>query len=123
MVYGKGILESFIKFTFKHLYRSLLLNKKDHQACNFIKKRLQHMCFPVNIGKFLRTRILKNICERLLLQIFDRILCHLLTHSMLLFLPFFKVCMYKFVCLYFRFEMYSLLKMLIQCEFIILKSN
>ena len=28
--------------------------------------RLQHRCFPVNIAKFLRTAILKNICERLL---------------------------------------------------------
>ena len=24
------------------------------KACNFIKKRFQHMCFPVNITKFLR---------------------------------------------------------------------
>ena len=31
------------------------------QACNFIKKRLQHRCFPVNIAKFLRTPILMNI--------------------------------------------------------------
>ena len=35
------------------------------QACNFIKKRLQHSCFPVNIAKFLRTPILKNICKQL----------------------------------------------------------
>ena len=35
------------------------------QACNFIKKRFQHRCFPVNIENFLRTPILKNICERL----------------------------------------------------------
>ena len=32
----------------------------------FIKKGLQHMCFTVNILKFLRTPILKN-CERRLL--------------------------------------------------------
>ena len=31
--------------------------------CKFIKKRLQHGCFPVNIAKFFRTTILKNICE------------------------------------------------------------
>ena len=29
--------------------------------CNFITKRLQHRCFPMNIAKFLRTCILKNI--------------------------------------------------------------
>ena len=38
-------------------------------ACNFIKKRLQHRCFPANIGKILKTPILRNICERLLLKI------------------------------------------------------
>ena len=27
-------------------------------ACNFIKKRFQHMCFPVNIAKFLSTAFL-----------------------------------------------------------------
>ena len=25
------------------------------KICNFIKKGLQHKCFPVNIAKFLRT--------------------------------------------------------------------
>ena len=34
---------------------------------NFIKKRLQHRCFRVKFAKFLKTPILKNICERLLL--------------------------------------------------------
>ena len=32
-------------------------------------RRLQHRCFPMNIAKFLRTPILKNICERLLLRV------------------------------------------------------
>ena len=27
-------------------------------------RRVQHQCFPVNIVKFLRKPILKNICER-----------------------------------------------------------
>ena len=35
----------------------------------FIKKRVLHRFFPVNIAKFLRTLILKNICERLLLDV------------------------------------------------------
>ena len=38
-------------------------------ACNLIKKRLQHRCFPVNIAKSLRTSILKIICKRLLLPL------------------------------------------------------
>ena len=35
----------------------------------FIEKRPQHWCFPLHIRKFLRTSILKNISERLLLII------------------------------------------------------
>ena len=31
------------------------LFNKGHQVCNFIKKRLQHRCFPVIIAKFLST--------------------------------------------------------------------
>ena len=43
-----------------------LFNKVvDLQASSFIKKRLQHSYFPVNIAKILRTPILKNIYERL----------------------------------------------------------
>ena len=33
------------------------------------KKRLQHTCFPVIFVKVLRTTVLKNICEQLLLDI------------------------------------------------------
>ena len=40
------------------------------KACNFIKKRLQHMCFPAD--KFLRTPILKNVWVRLLLNYFRK---------------------------------------------------
>ena len=45
------------------------LIKLQAQACNFIKKRLHHRCFPAKYTKFLRTTILKNICERLLLNL------------------------------------------------------
>ena len=33
-----------------------------------LKKRLQHMCFPVKFGKLSRTPVLKNIYEQLLLH-------------------------------------------------------
>ena len=39
------------------------------QLSKFIKERLQLRCSPVNIAKFSRAPILKNICERLLLFI------------------------------------------------------
>ena len=57
----EGVFKNVANFTGKHLCWSLL------QACKFIKKRLQHRCFPVKYVKFLRTSILKSICKRLLL--------------------------------------------------------
>ena len=67
--YKKGALKNFAIFKGKHLRRSPFFIKfhEDLEACNFIKKKLRHRCFPVNIAKFFRTPILKNICERLVL--------------------------------------------------------
>ena len=39
------------------------------RAFNFIKKKFQCNCFPVEFAKLLRTPIFKNICERLLLYL------------------------------------------------------
>ena len=68
----KAVLKSFAIFTGKSLCLSLCLIKLQTfrsglQVCNFIKKRFQHSCFPVNITKFAKTPTLKNICEQLLL--------------------------------------------------------
>ena len=58
---------------FRYIHREtpvleFLFNKVvDVQACNFIKNRLQHRYFPVNIAQFLRTTFLKNTWVRLLL--------------------------------------------------------
>ena len=61
--------QKFRKFHMKTSLLESLLNKvAGIQVCNFIKKRLQHRYFPVKFAKFLRTPILKNIWERLLLQ-------------------------------------------------------
>ena len=89
----KGVNENFAIFTGKHLCWSLFLiklqtSKTKHilkilrcshckifnvclatEACNVIKKKLHHSFFPVNIAKFLRTPVLKNIYERLLLKL------------------------------------------------------
>ena len=55
-------------------HRDLLgLFRSSHRRCSvkkgfikdFIKKRLQHWCFPVKFAKFLRTSILKNNFEKL----------------------------------------------------------
>ena len=67
----KTFLKNFAIFTGKRLCRSLFFNQNvGLQAYNFIKKRLQHRCFPDNAVKFLRITILKNICERLLVKVF-----------------------------------------------------
>ena len=57
----KAILKNFVIFTGKHLCWGLFFIKvAGLQASNCIKKGLQHRYFLVNIGKFLRTPILKN---------------------------------------------------------------
>ena len=38
-----------------------------------MKKRLLHSCFPVNIAKFSRTSISKNICQRHMLTIVEKL--------------------------------------------------
>ena len=61
----KAVLRNFAKFAEKHLCWSLFFKKSAClQSSNFIEKRLQHRCFTVNIAKFLRTPVLKNIGER-----------------------------------------------------------
>ena len=57
----KDILINIAKLTEKHLGWSLF--------SNVIKKWLPPRCFPVYFAKYLRTPILQNICERLLLRI------------------------------------------------------
>ena len=50
----KAILKHFVIFTGKHLCRGLFFNKvAGHQACNFIKKRLQHRYYLANIRIFI----------------------------------------------------------------------
>ena len=51
---------------------SLFNNVGGLKVCSFIKMRLQMRCFSVKFAKFLRKRILKNICERLLLHTFQK---------------------------------------------------
>ena len=52
----KGVLKYFAKFPRKTPVLESLFNKiAGLEACNFIKKILQHRCFPVKLAKFLRT--------------------------------------------------------------------
>ena len=66
VLYKKTVLKNFAIFTGKTpVLESLFAKVAELQTCKFIEKRLRPRCFPVNITKFLRTSILKNICERL----------------------------------------------------------
>ena len=50
------------------MFESLFNQLATLQISNFVNKRFQRRCFSGNIGKFLKSLILKNICERLLLN-------------------------------------------------------
>ena len=51
----KDVRRNFVKFTEKHLFQSLFLNKVAFlKSATLLKKRLRHRCFPVNFAKFLR---------------------------------------------------------------------
>ena len=52
------------------------------QTCNFMKEKLQHRCFSVNIAKFLSTPHLQNILTRLLLSFQLSIKKHSVSHSL-----------------------------------------
>ena len=75
-VFGKNdVLKNFTIFTEKRLCWSHFFNKVAESSClehcRFIKKRLQRRRFTVNIANFIRTRIMKNICQELLLKKLD----------------------------------------------------
>ena len=53
MFFKTDVVKNFLTCKWKHQCWSLF--SINLQACNFIKNRLQHKYFPVNITKFLRT--------------------------------------------------------------------
>ena len=56
MFFKIGALKNFANFYRKTPVLDSLFNKvAGPQACSFIKKRLQHRCFPVKFAKLLRT--------------------------------------------------------------------
>ena len=72
----KAVLKDFAIFKGKHLRWSLFLIKlRAWKPATLSKKGLQHRCFPVNILKFLRAPILKDICERLPLLVTALVIC------------------------------------------------
>ena len=76
MFFKIGVLKNFAIFTGKHLCWSLFLIQlqAQAQACKFIRKRLQHRCFPVNIAKFLKTASFTEHLQWLLLHLISQFL-------------------------------------------------
>ena len=54
----KSVFKYFANFTGKHLVGVFLIKLQTFKFYNFIKKRLQHKCFPVKFAKSIRTLIL-----------------------------------------------------------------
>ena len=67
VLYKKSILRNFAIFTGKHLCWSLFLIKLQAFKSAILLKRDSSTGAFLNIVKFLRTPVLKNICERLLM--------------------------------------------------------
>ena len=66
--YKRAILKNFLR---KHLCWSLFFKKMQvYRPVNLFKKLSNTGVFLTVIAKFLRTAILNNICERLLLRVF-----------------------------------------------------
>ena len=64
MFYKKAALKNFAISHRKTPVLASLFNKvADLQACNFIKKRLQYGCFPVNVAKSLREAVILEIMK------------------------------------------------------------
>ena len=59
----KDVLENFAKFTRKHMFRSI-------RPTTLLKKRLQHICFPVNFSRFLRAPFFIELLQWLFLKRF-----------------------------------------------------
>ena len=65
----KEFLRNFVKFTRKHLCRSLFFNKLTaYMLAILLKKRIRHRRFLMNFAKFLITTFLQNTSGRLLLE-------------------------------------------------------
>ena len=61
-----------------HFFKIKNIRRILRPAWSFIKKRLQQKSFHVNFSKFLRTPILQDICERLLLKLLRKLLQNLM---------------------------------------------
>ena len=70
MLYKRGVLKYFPKFTGKHLCQSLFFNKvAGLRPTTVLKRKLWHRCFSMNFAKILRITFLQNTSGLLLLTL------------------------------------------------------
>ena len=70
LIVSKKLLQKALFFGFwqeSDSVMSFFTLKIRPKACNFIKKKLWHRCFPVNFAEFLRAPFLQNTSGRLFL--------------------------------------------------------
>ena len=75
-VCGRTVRSSHRRCCIRKLFLKILQYRQEtpvleSKTCNFIKKRPQHRCFPVNIAKYLILLILKDICKQLHFNFFN----------------------------------------------------
>ena len=69
------ILKHFAIFTGKHLCWSLFFNEiTGFRLATLLRRRLQHRCFPANIGKFLRAALFPEHLRWLVLKVGNSVL-------------------------------------------------
>ena len=74
--YKKAVFKKFTISTGNTCVGVLVKNDGGLKACNFMRKRPQNRCFPVNIAIFFILIISKIICEWLLFDFFNGSLLH-----------------------------------------------
>ena len=122
MLYKKGVLKNFTKFTRKHLCQNLFFNKvAGLRPATFLKKRFWHRCFPVNFAKFSRTRLLQNPSGRLLLNHNITFRFHSSKYKMR---PLFCLCLGNCVFIYnFSLKYFSLGDLLSFCSYVMMSAD
>ena len=68
---GRTVKSSRRNCSVKKLFLQISQYPQETPMLESLFKIQQHNCFPVDIAKFLRLPILKNICEQLLLDCFN----------------------------------------------------
>ena len=64
VIYKKGVLKNFAKFTGKHLYQSLCFNKiADLMPATLLKKRIWHRCVFVSFANFYEPLFIQNTSD------------------------------------------------------------